>query len=192
VADISLFPLQTVLFPGGRLPLRVFEPRYLDMVSRCLKDGEGFGVCLISEGSETGSARSQAVGTLAQIGDWSTGEDGLLNILAVGERRFRVQAVRTQHDGLIRATVDWIEAEPAQPLPESARPLAQLLRQIIEQVANRDAGAPTEFEDASWVGYRLAELLPISLKQRQYLLEMSDAGKRLEILGTLVKSLAAG
>jgi Lon protease-like protein len=192
VADIALFPLQTVLFPGGQLPLRIFEPRYLDMVSRCLKDGQGFGVCMISDGSETGSARSHTLGTLAQIRDWSSGEDGLLHILAIGERRFRVQAVRTQHDGLNRATVDWIEDEPALPLPDSARPLAQLLRQIVEQVANRDAGTPTAYEDASWVGYRLAELLPISLKQRQYLLELSDAGKRLEILGTLVKSLATG
>lgn len=192
MAEIALFPLQTVLYPGGLLPLRIFEPRYLDMVSRCLKEGQGFGVCLITDGSETGTARSHAVGTLAQIRDWSSGEDGLLNILAVGERRFRAQAVHAQHDGLNRATVEWIENEPVQALPDSAQPLAQLLRQIMEQVANRDAGAPTAYDDASWVGYRLAELLPISLKQRQYLLEMSDAGKRLEILGTLVKSLATG
>jgi len=190
VPDIALFPLQTVLYPGGRLPLRIFEPRYLDMVSRCLKNEQGFGVCLIAEGAETGAARTHNLGTLAQIRDWSTGPEGLLHILAVGEKRFRVQEMRTEHDGLNTATVEWLANEPAIPVPASAGTLVQLLRQILEQVANRDAGVPTDFDDASWVGYRLAEVLPISLKQRQYLLELSDAAKRLEILTTLVESLA--
>lgn len=194
MTDVALFPLQTVLFPGGRLPLRIFEPRYVDMVSACLRDDRGFGVCLIAEGSETSAARTHNVGTLAHInaGDWSMGPEGLLHIVAAGGSRFRVRETRVQPDGLNVATVEMLPDEPAITLPESAESLARLLRQILEQVANRDAGGPTAFDDASWVGYRLAELLPINLLQRQYLLELSDPAKRLEILATLVESLATG
>src|SRR5215472_14441288 len=98
--ELALFPLNTVLFPGGALPLRIFETRYLDMVSRCLKEGQGFGVCLIREGAETGAAKIHMAGTLAEIGDWSRGEDSLLHILVRGTRRFRVSALRQQPDGL--------------------------------------------------------------------------------------------
>ena len=189
--EIALFPLNTVLFPGGALPLRIFETRYLDMVSRCMKEGQGFGVCLIKEGGEIGPASFHGTGTLAEIGDWSRGDDGLLNILAQGTRRFRVTATRSQADGLNLGEVDLLSEEAAVPLPEAQRPLAELLRQIVEQLELDPAGTETGYADACWVGYRLAELLPISLPQRQYLLEISDAGKRLEILATLARSFSS-
>ena len=185
--EIPIFPLQTVLFPDGPLPLRIFETRYLDMVSRCLKEERGFGVCLIAEGQETGVARTHAVGTEATIRDWGPGPEGLLHILARGGRRFRLRSTRTQADGLNLGEVDWLLEETA-PLPEAALPLAELLRGIVTQLEDRYPSP--EYGDAGWVAYRLAELLPISLSQRQYLLELNDSGKRLEILGTLVKSLA--
>ena len=190
--EISLFPLNTVLFPGGTLPLRIFETRYLDMVSRCLKENRGIGVCLIKEGGETGPARFHGVGTLAEIGDWSRGDDGLLHILARGTRRFRVTTAHSQADGLNLGAVELLPEEAALPLPEARRPLADLLRQIVRQLELSPAGAERGYEDACWVGYRLAELLPISLPQRQYLLEISDAARRLEILATLAQSLASG
>ena len=190
VEEIPLFPLQTVLYPGGPLSLRIFETRYLDMVSRCLKEERGFGVCLIREGSETGPARVHMTGTLARIRDWSSGPDGLLNIMARGERRFRIQAQRTQADGLNLAEVEWLPDEPPAPLPEARQELAEILRQIILQVGGPYADGEGAYGDSGWVGCRLAELLPLSLAQRQYLLELGDPLKRLEIISTLVQSLA--
>jgi|SRR5579859_6848276 len=190
VEEIALFPLQTVLYPGGPLSLRIFETRYLDMVSRCLKEEQGFGVCLIREGNETGPAQVHMTGTLARIRDWSQGPDGLLQILARGEQRFRVQSLRTQADGLNLGRVEWLPNEPAAALPESRQDMAELLRQIVAQVGGPYAGEESPYDDAGWVGSRLAELLPISLPQRQYLLELNDPLKRLEIIATLVQSLA--
>lgn len=189
-AEIPLFPLNSVLFPGGPLPLRIFETRYLDMVSSCLKHEQGFGVCLIEQGSETGPARTYTVGTLAHIRDWSNGPDGLLNILALGSGRFRVTRVRVQHNGLNIAEVEWLPQEPSVPLPDTARPLAEMLQQLLAQMAERYAAVLPRYQDASWVGYRLAEIMPLPVAQRQYLLEICDARLRLDIIGTLVNAQA--
>jgi len=191
VEEIALFPLQTVLYPGGPLSLRIFETRYLDMVSRCLKEEQGFGVCLIREGSETGTARIHMTGTLARIRDWSQGPDGLLHILARGEQRFHVHSLRIKADGLNLGQVEWLADEPAAELPEARQDMADLLRQIIQQVGGPYADEEGSYSDAGWVGSRLSELLPISLPQRQYLLELSDPLKRLEIISTLAQSLAS-
>ncbi|HET7175497.1 MAG TPA: LON peptidase substrate-binding domain-containing protein [Gammaproteobacteria bacterium] len=188
--EIALFPLRTVLYPGGPLSLRIFETRYIDMVSRCLKEERGFGVCLIKEGGETGPAEVHHTGTLARIRDWSQGEDGLLYILARGERRFRLHTRRVQADGLNLGEAEWLPDEPVAAMPETRRELAEILRQIIQQVEGPYAELEPRYDDAGWVSNRLAELLPISLTQRQYLLELADPLKRVEILATLVQSLA--
>ena len=182
-----MFPLNTVLFPGGALPLRIFETRYIDMVSRCLKSGQGFGVCLIQEGSETGKARMHRVGTLAEIGDWNRGEDGLLQILAKGTQRFRVVSTRIQADGLNLGDVELLAEDPLLAVPAAQKQLPEILRQILEQLEAEQSDI--DYSDAAWVGNRMAEVLPISLEQRQYLLEVEPL-KRLEILNTLVQSLA--
>lgn len=187
MAEIPLFPLNTVLFPGGALPLRIFETRYIDMLSRCLKAGQGFGVCLIQEGKETGKAKLHRVGTLAEIGDWNRGEDGLLHILAKGSARFRVLNTRIQADGLNLGEVEMLPQDPLLPIPETQKLLPDLLRQVLQQLEAEDT--QLDYADAGWVGNRLAEVLPISLMQRQYLLE-AEPLKRLEILGTLVQSLS--
>ncbi|MDE2274226.1 MAG: LON peptidase substrate-binding domain-containing protein, partial [Gammaproteobacteria bacterium] len=182
--------LNTVLFPGGPLPLRIFETRYLDMLSRCLKSDAGFGVCLIEQGSETGRARTYTVGTLARVRDWSNDADGLLHILATGERRFRIVRMRAQHDGLYLGEVEWLPDESPLPLPESAQPLAELLRTLLAPMTERYATITEAYDDSSWVGYRLAELLPLPVKQRQHLLELSDAQLRLDVIAALVQSQA--
>ena len=186
MSEIALFPLNTVLFPGGALPLRIFETRYIDMVSRCMKGTQGFGVCLIQEGHETGKAKMHRVGTLAEIGDWSRGEDGLLHILAKGTQRFRVQNTRVQGDGLNLGEVEMLPADPLLPVPEMQKQLPEILRQVLLQLHAEEN--PVDYADAGWVANRLAEVLPISLPQRQYLLE-AEPIKRLEILQTLVQSL---
>jgi hypothetical protein len=187
VSEIALFPLNTVLFPGGALPLRIFETRYVDMVSRCLKGDQGFGVCLIQEGSETGKAKLHRVGTLAEIGDWNRGEDGLLHILAKGSKRFRIISTRVQADGLNLGETESLPDDPLLLVPETQKVLPDLLRQIMQQLEAEEAGL--DYADAGWVGNRLAEVLPISLEQRQYLLEVGPL-QRLEIIGTLVQSLS--
>lgn len=188
MAEIPIFPLNTVLYPGGALPLRIFETRYIDMVSHCMKEGQGFGVCLIKEGAETGKAKVHVVGTLAEIGDWSRGEDGLLHILARGTRRFRVSGVRTQADGLNLGEAEMLPAEPLVSVPEAQKMLPEILRQVLLQMEAEQS--ELDYNDAAWVANRLAEVLPINLTQRQYLLEVDDPLKRLEILQTLVQSLS--
>ena len=186
---ISLFPLQSVLFPDGPLPLRVFETRYLDMVSRCLRDEVEFGVVLLTDGSEIGHARTVSVGTAARIVDWYQGSDGILGITAVGSRRIRLQSVSQQNDGLYVAEVDEIAREPSSPLPEEYRPMASLLEAIIDDLGKLYQSLDKHYNDASWVGNRFAEILPISQEQKQYCLELNDPLERLQYVRPLLRSI---
>ncbi len=189
---IPLFPLQTVLFPGGLLPLRIFEPRYLDMVSHCMKHGHGFGVCLIREGREVGeAAQIFAVGTLAQITDWNQGDDGVLGITAVGQRRFRVLAQEVQQDQLILGRVEFLrESEPV-PLPTKFRPLADFLRSMIEALGAPFTELPGRYGEADWVGSRLLELLPLPGAIKQRYLMMDDPLARLNGLVEMLSDYAS-
>jgi uncharacterized protein len=188
--EIPLFPLNTVLFPGGPLPLRIFEPRYLDMISRCLKHGHGFGVVLIRAGREAGGpARSFTVGTMASIVDWDQGADGLLAVTAHGQGRFRLREARLQADGLNLGTVEFLAPEPAMPIEECHARLARLLETVIADLGPLYDAIPKAYDDASWVGYRLAELLPLALPDKQALLELEDARARLESLLPVVEAM---
>jgi hypothetical protein len=188
---IPLFPLNTVLFPGGPLPLRIFEPRYLDMVSDCLRNDRPFGVCLITAGAEAGSpAETVAVGTLARIVDWSRLEGGLLGVTARGERRFELLARQVRPDGLILGTVRILRDEESRPVPEHLQALAALLTRFMEHVGGHYRGVETHYDDAAWVSYRLCELLPIAPARRQHFLELEDAVQRLEQLSRIVAAIA--
>ena len=186
--SVPLFPLQTVLFPGGPLPLRIFEPRYLDMVSRCVKGSEPFGVVLLADGlqgSEIASEvqpKTQATGTLALISDWYQGADGLLGITAVGRERFRLLGMSRLDDGLNVGDVEVLPAEPEAPVPAEFALMPELLRAVIDDLGEAYQGIEQRFDDASWVGYRLAEILPIDLEHKQYCLELDDPLARLEFL----------
>ena len=188
--QIPLFPLNTVLFPGGPLPLRIFEPRYLDMVSTCMKHGTGFGVCLIRAGKEIGAAATPYdSGTLAEIGDWHRRPDGLLGITVIGRRRFHVDTVTVQPNQLALAQVTLLADEPECAVPQSCLPMAQSLQRILEQIGQPYADLPRHYDNACWVGYRLAELLPIDLLQKQYFLQLDDPLQRLERLREVLKGL---
>jgi len=185
-AEIQLFPLGTVLFPGGPLPLRIFEARYIDLVRRCLRDGTGFGVVLIREGVEAGGpAITFDVGTYARIVDFSQQPDGLLGIHAAGERRFRILARRRERDGLNVADVEWLPEEPPQPLPEELAELGPALDAILSQVGEPYASLERHLGDAAWVAGRLAEILPIPPGHKQHCLELDDAIERLRFLRPL-------
>lgn len=188
---IPLFPLKTVLFPHGILPLRLFEPRYLDMVSACMKTGTGFGVCLISAGEEAGAAASiHKVGTLAKITDWEMREDGLLGITIRGEQRLAVLSQHIEPNQLIMATANTIPDEPEAEIPPAYGVLVELLRQALEQAGHPYTEMVKKYAEAGWVGCRLAELLPFKLSFKQELLELNDPLQRLQRITVALEELA--
>jgi hypothetical protein len=186
---IPLFPLGTVLFPDGPLPLRVFEPRYLDMVSRCMKDGSEFGVVLLMSGSEIGEAETATIGTRARILDWYQGSDGILGITAVGAERFVLNTSSRQTDGLYLGDVSPIAAEPTSVLPDEYQSMAALLEVIINDLGKLYEDLDTNYTDATWVGRRFAEILPVSLEDKQRCLEMNDPIERLRYIRPLLRSI---
>jgi Lon protease-like protein len=180
---LPLFPLNTVLFPDGPLKLRIFEPRYVDMISRCMREDLSFGVAMITEGQEAGAvARTAPIGTSARIVDFEKLQDGLLGITALGERRFGIASIAQQSDTLNVAQVNWLDPEPAEPVPENCGYLVMLLQQALPQLAPLYDFTPVSYEDASWVGSRLVEILPLPLGEKQRCLEMRDPLQRLEYL----------
>lgn len=184
---IPLFPLRTVLFPGGPLPLRIFETRYTDMVRRCMREQAPFGVLMIEEGEEAGDvASTAAIGCSARIADFGTLPDGLLGISCIGERRFRVLRVWREPDGLNVGAVEWLAADGGAALPQEYARLADTVRRALEELAEHYEHVERRYDDAAWVGNRLAELLPIENGHKQALLEMDDPLERLEALGTLI------
>ena len=187
-AEIPLFPLNTVLFPGGPLPLRIFEPRYIDMVRYCMREGASFGVVLIRAGAEAGAVTSAAdIGTSARIVDFNQMPDGLLGITCVGERKFRVKSRRVQADGLHMGTVEWAPPEPVADLPGEFAHLGQILRKVLPELGEMYESTPKRFDDAGWVGARLAEILPINLTDKQYCLELDDPVQRLARLSPFIR-----
>lgn len=184
---IPLFPLHTVLFPGGPLALRIFEPRYLDMISRCLKSETGFGVVLIRDGSEVGGgATTYSVGTYGRISYWSKRSDGLLGITLRGEQRFRIESTTTQADGLLLGEVTRLDNEPPTPIPDEYAGLVSTLEEIFEQLDHPYTNLPRAFDDASWVGGRLTELLPLGNRHKQRALQMDEPLERLALVESLL------
>ena len=180
--EIPLFPLNAVLFPGGYLPLRVFEQRYMDMVSHALREGTNFGICLIASGQEVGQpAQPHEVGTIARIGDWDMQQLGVLNIKVHGEQRFRILERHTEDSGLQRARVELIPNERPLHLPASLARLQPLMRVILAD-AGEAVPAPHPLDDAVWLGNRYAELLPIPLLAKQKLMELDDTLLRVETI----------
>jgi Lon protease-like protein len=179
--ELPLFPLSAVLFPGGQLQLRIFEPRYLDLVRECTRHGTGFGVCLILKGSEAGEpALPAAVGTIARITDFHTGDDGLLGIVAVGEARYRVARSRIRNDGLLRGDVEIWPIEPEIEVPVEFALLQSILERLIETMGPQWRHEPrSSYDDASWLGFRLTELLPLGSSEQQHMLELTDPLARL-------------
>jgi hypothetical protein len=187
---LPLFPLNTVLFPGGRLPLRIFEQRYMDMAKLCLRDQSPFGVCAIREGAEVGApAVPFDIGCTAVIAQWDMAQLGVLEIVAQGERRFRVVERRVERNGLQLARVELLPEEEDAAVPAQCGACVRLLERVIEQHAEL-LPSPHRLDSAAWVGARLAELLPLPLAAKQELLEFSGAAARLERVNALLKATA--
>lgn len=187
---VAIFPLNTVLFPGGVLPLRIFETRYIDMVRECMHREAPFGVCMITKGNEVGTAAShEAVGCLARIVDFDTEEAGLLHLRTIGGQRFHIRARAIEKNGLVRADLELLDADPEVEVPDEHAPCAALIRRVVDDLVTREPDAaqrmiaePYQYESAAWVGNRLCEFLPIPLKARQKLMELPDPVVRLQIV----------
>lgn len=188
-AEIALFPLNAVLYPGGPLPLRIFEPRYVDMVRRCMRDDSSFGVVLIVAGAEAGGdvESTAPVGTTAQIVDFYPLADGLLGIYCLGGRKFRLLRRWKQGDGLNLGEVLWLPDEPAMELPAEYQHLGRLMSKVLPELGELYEAVEKHAEDAAWVGYRLAEILPVSLSDKQNWLELDDPLERLALLSPLIR-----
>jgi Lon protease-like protein len=189
VSELPLFPLHTVLFPDGLLPLRIFEARYVDMVGRCMREASPFGVVLIRSGAEVGTAAETAAsGTTARIVDFSKLPDGLLGITCKGERRFHVLRRWQRDDGLYVGEVEYLAPESATGIPQEYQYLAELLRKLLPQLGEPYASMTGDFADASWVGCRLGEFLPLSMADKLALLELDDPLARLGWLARVVSN----
>jgi len=196
---LPLFPLKTVLFPGGVLPIKVFEQRYIEMTKACLKDDRPFGVCLLTHGEEVaqrgpstaprvGSAPEFAtIGTVARITAWDMPQLGILYVKTEGGTRFQVQSHAVADDGLFVGQVLSLPPEPTMSLADTHQPLAELLALLIERAGAEHFSSEHELGDASWVGYRLAELLPLPLPIKQSMLEINDSEVRLQAIAQFLK-----
>lgn len=199
--SLPLFPLGTVLFPGGLLPLRIFEVRYLDMIGKCRKAGAPFGVVSLTSGAEVRKAGAEAesfaaVGTLADIRTFDAPQSGLLQIECVGTQRFRVRSSELQKHGLWVAEVEAIADDVALDIPDDLRHTATALRRLIDTLEERrhaqgdtvrlPIGAPYRFDDCGWVANRWCELVPMQVELKQRLMELDSPLMRLELVSDLL------
>ena len=183
-----IFPLRTVLFPGSALPLKIFEVRYVDMARACLRDSSPFGICLIQEGEEVGApAVPERIGCLARIDDCDAEELGVLKVRAVGLERFRIVSSEVAKGGLIVAQVEPLAGEPEVYDAPGLVECASFLRKAIAAIGVERFVEPLRFEDATWVGFRLAEILPLRTDVKQKLLELTDATLRLAVLDKFLR-----
>lgn len=183
--QLPLFPLQTVLFPGARLNLRIFEQRYLDMVRDCARSGSGFGVVCAWPAESGHQARHARIGTEAMMVDFDQLDDGLLGVTCRGQRRFLIRATRSRDDGLLLGEIDWLPPEPAVPVPVRFATLQTLMQELLR---HREIAGDTDvdLEDASSLGRALAGSLELSPEHAQALLEQTDPIARLEALINLL------
>jgi len=186
---IPLFPLNTVLFPGGPLPLRIFETRYIDMISERVQKDAPFGVLLIQKGSEAGTASTYEVGTLAKISDWYQGSDGLLGVTAIGGQRFQLLSADRQPDGLNVGEVELLPDEEPLPLPDKYKGMVDILAGVLDDLGRLYESLERRYDDTGWVTYRFVEILPLELEQKQQCLENSDPAERLRLVIQLLDNV---
>ncbi len=187
--NISLFPLGTVLFPGGALPLKIFEQRYLDMTKACIRDNLPFGVCLIREGREVGTAAvPESVGCLATIEQWDMPQPSMFHLLARGGERFRILETQVAANGLLSGDVEMLPPLEPDVLGAPDADCVELLQRVIKQVGAEHFPQPIQLDDGAWVAYRLAEMLPMAMADKQLLLESARVGDLLESIKNVIKT----
>lgn len=188
--NVPLFPLNSIILPRGKIPLKLFEPRYIDMLSHCLKEDRGFVVVLLREGVE--NARKAAfydIGTYVRIIDFQQLDSGLLGITVEGESKAAVVKSWQQADGLNLADVECLLDEPACEVPERFSELQLVLKALVRHPMVRQLDMSISYNDARDLGWRLTELLPLDHQEKQRLLELQDPLQRLERLQVLLDAL---
>jgi uncharacterized protein len=190
--SLPIFPLNTVLYPGGLLPLKIFEQRYLEMTKACLRDGSAFGVCRIREGSEVGRpAVPEAVGCTASIAEWEMPHLGVFHLRCRGGQAFSLVETAMQSNGLIVGTVELLDDTEGEPVDKQTLLLCRrVLEEIVARVGEQYLFPPLQYENPRWVAYRLAELLPLDVATRQALLEARQDSERLLQLEGFLKRMA--
>jgi hypothetical protein len=199
---LPLFPLGTVLFPGGLLPLRIFEVRYLDMIGKCQKTGSPFGVVSLTQGAEVRRPGAQAerfsvVGTLATISEFEAPQAGLMQVECVGTQRFRIHASELHKHGLWTADAETLADDVGLEVPPDLQQTADALRRLLAALEERrrlegnegmrlPIRVPYRFEDCGWVANRWCELLPVQPALKQRLMELDSPLMRLELVGDLL------
>ena len=188
IENTAIFPLRTILFPESRLPLRIFEPRYLDMVSQCMRENSEFGVILSRETNQPKMFETYNVGTMAKIVDWNQGNDGLLGLTTIGTQKFKLLTMSKQDDGLNIGQIERIDKEGEFKPTENFSYLINLLQAILDDI-NLYNDDEKKFDSASWVSFRFAEILPLKLEDKQKCLEIDDPLTRLNFLEPLIKMI---
>ena len=187
--EIAIFPLRTVLFPGGLLPLKIFEQRYLDMTKVCIRDSAPFGVCLIRDGVEVGApALPHSIGCSARIAEWDMPHLGLFELSCQGEQVFRILEHWTLKSGLLQAHVELMRLPVPLTLPGEYQSLRELLERIIDKFGAERFPAPMQLDDGDWVACRLADVLPLEMEFKQALLEANGPLERLGMLSEFLRS----
>lgn len=188
--QLPLFPLNTVIFPGGVLPLRIFETRYLEMVKECVRKQSEFVICLIKDGSEVGqAAKHRNIGTTCRIIDWETLPDGLLGVTAQGQSRVEITDTDVQNNQLIMGEIEYLSEDQDETLPSRFKEWAQLIAVIIEELGQPFNDQDQALESAFWVGARLTEYLPFELEEKQRILELDHPLVRLEHLRSVLRDI---
>ena len=188
--NLPLFPLNSVIFPGGILPLRIFEPRYLDMVKDCVRNQSEFVICLIKDGSEVGqAAKHRTIGTSCRIIDWETLPDGLLGVTAQGQSRVEIKHAQVQPNQLLLGDVEYLTEFEDESLPAKFDEWARLISVIINELGKPFDEQAQELASAHWVGARLTEFLPFELDKKQHILEIDHPLVRLEHLQDILQDI---
>ena len=192
IHELPLFPLGTVLFPGGILPLRIFEPRYLDMIANCMRDSSPFGVVLLRRGGEVMSdvrgseVEFHDVGTEARVFDFSQTEKGILAVVASGERRFVVERAESASDGLMIGHVSLLADECDSEITEEHAELLKVLIELMKHPLVQELKLDVDLTKSQSVSYRLSDLLPVAPEEKQKLLEIDSAEERLSRLRKII------
>jgi len=191
--DVPLFPLNALVCPRGRIPLRVFETRYLDMVSSCLQRGSGFVIVMLRDGDEVGMGTSQfyQVGTLVDIVDFGQTDQGILDITCEGLYRVNIHSARQRRDGLWVGQIERACEEDFVALPDEYEDLKAVLQALVQHPMVEGLNLEIDYQDGRQVGWRLTELLPLDNDQKQKLFEMNDTLSRLQTLSDQLSAMAS-
>jgi uncharacterized protein len=192
---VTIFPLGTVLFPGGVLPLRIFEARYVDMVRQCMRNDEPFGVCRITEGNEVGkAAEHELIGCAARIVNFDKEPSGILNLRTIGEQRFKINSSHVNKQGLIIADIDYLPSEDDAIIPLDMARCIKVIERVISELVDTEPDVmkrvlepPFLLKSASWVSHRLCEILPFGPSSKQLMLELNDPIQRLSIVNEVLQ-----